>query len=428
MKRLSVIALLLLAILNIHAQEEKKIDVKLYGFIRNDAFVDTYKGLNAASDQFYLFPLYTGLDDDGNHLNEQLSTNLVAMASRFGIKVSGPSLFNAATSAVIETDFAGNPSNLTALLRLRQAHVKLSWEKGSLLIGQTWHPFWTGSIFPTVGSLNTGAPFQPFNRSPQVRYDYDLGNLSLNVSAVYEFQYLTSGPAGKSDQYNRNAGVPELVGGLEGKVSDLTIGAAVSLKHIKPSLTNSVFVGEPDPVNEVTVLKELKYVSDDLLQSVSFVGYAQYKSGMLSIKAKSVYGQNLGYLLMPSGYGVSSYSAADKGATEYTNYNNSYSFINAVYGKKWQVGFFGGYGVNLGTSDALIDASKVWGMLPTIQSMTRIAPHVAHNAGKARFVLEFERTGVEYGDKTTMDLKNGLCDESTSVTNNRVMITMMYFF
>ncbi len=424
MRQLGIIVLLFLGILNVDAQEEKKIDVKLYGFIRNDAFVDTYKGLNAANEQFYLYPLYVGMDEDGNHINEQISSNIVAMATRFGIKISGPDLFNATTSAVIETDFAGNPSTLTALLRLRQGHVKLDWEKSTLLIGQTWHPFWTGSVFPTVGSLNTGAPFQPFNRSPQVRYDYNLGKVALNASAVYEFQYVSNGPSGKSDQYGRNSGLPEFIGGLEAKFGELTLGAAASLKHIKPSLTNTVTINVEG--SDETIAKT--YVSDDLLQSVSFVGYAQFKAGMLTLNAKSVYGQNIGYLLMPSGYGVSAYSAVNKGATEYTNYNNSYSYINAVYGKKWQLGFFAGYGLNLGTSKSLISESQVWGMSTNIQSMYRLAPHIAHNAGKARFVLEYENMGVEYGDKGTFNTMDGLYGSSTGVTNNRLLITMMYFF
>lgn len=424
MKRISIISLLLLAILSVDAQETKKIDVKLYGFIRNEAFLDTYKGLNAANELFYLFPLYTGVDDNGDHLNKQLSSNLSSMATRFGIAVSGPDFFSAKTSGVLETDFAGNPANLTALLRIRKAYIKFDWEKSSLLVGQTWHPFWTGSIFPTVGSLNTGAPFQPFNRSPQARFDYKLGEkISLNASAVYEYQYLSAGPSGKTDQYTRNAVIPELVGGVEAKAGDLTLGVMASLKQIKPRQFN--------------VVGEQTFISKDLVQSAALLGYVQYKSGKFVARAKSIIGQNLGYLLMPSGYGVSAYNTGT-GETSYTSYNNSYSFVNAVYGKKWQFGFYAGYGLNLGTTDALLDLNaasssmerqktEVYGMLPGIQSMYRVSPHVALNAGKVRLVLEYERTGVDFGSGT-MNLNDGLYNSATTAVNDRVLFVMMYFF
>lgn len=425
MKSTIILGIVLILSLGLFAQEEApKFRTTLYGFVRNDMFLDTYKGLNSACDQFYLVPLYTDEDASGNHLNEVMSSNLVSMATRFGIRISGPLLFNAHSSAVIETDFAGNPSTLTALLRLRQAYVKLDWERSSFLMGQTWHPFWSGSIFPSVGSLNTGSPFQPFNRSPQLRFDYKLDKLSLNASAVYEFQYLSRGPEGKSDQYSRNGVIPELVAGAEVKLRRLTLGGAASLKQIKPREVNESLSGE-------------KYVSNDFLHSASFVGYAQFKSGKFTLKAKSVYGQNLTYLCMPSGYGISSYSNAS-GETTYTNYNNSFSFINAVYGEKWQFGFFGGYGLNLGTTDALHNfnamlsstqevKTETYGLLQSIQDLNRISAHVALNVGKARFVLEYERTAVHYGSGEIRDT-DGLYDLSKEATNHRVVCAMTYRF
>ena len=41
-----------------------------------------------------------------------------------------------------------------------------------------------------VFSLATGAPFNPFNRSPQVRYNYaPIKGLSFTAAAIYQFQY-----------------------------------------------------------------------------------------------------------------------------------------------------------------------------------------------------------------------------------------------
>lgn len=395
--------------------ETKKIDI--YGFVRADLFGDTYKGLNAAKDQFYLLPLYGGKDANGEDINEQFSSNLVTMATRVGLRYKGPEIYGAKTVANIEGDFAGNPSTFTAVVRIRQANVKFNWANSTLTVGQTWHPLWSGKIYPTVGSLNTGAPFQPFNRSPQIRYDYNVGMFTLSGAGIYEFQYVTSGPLGKSDQYLRNSGIPELFAGAEVRKDAFTLGAGFSYKLIKPMFTT---------VNN--------FKSTSLLQSSIIMGYAQYKNDKLTIKAKSVVGQNTSYLLMPGGFGV--YSKDDiTGEYLYTNYNNSNSFINVVYGKSWQLGVFGGYMLNLGTTDALINTGSTenpdyltWGMLPSMQSMYRFAPHVAHNVGNARFVLEFEHTMAEYGTEGTINPNDGLYMASNKATNNRILFMFMYTF
>jgi hypothetical protein len=114
------------------------------------------------------------------------------------------------------------------------------------------------------------------------------------------------------------------------KQGKFTFGAGASLKYIKPTLyTVGISAGKDDK----------KYVSDDLLRSASFVGYAQYTKKMFTIRAKAVLGQNMTHLTMPGGYGVKSVDPST-GAMEYTPYNTLTSFINAVYGKKYQVGFF----------------------------------------------------------------------------------------
>ena len=52
---------------SLFAQENKKeTSVSLYGFIRNDFYLDTYKGLNSFNDLFYLYPNYVGADANGH--------------------------------------------------------------------------------------------------------------------------------------------------------------------------------------------------------------------------------------------------------------------------------------------------------------------------------------------------------------------------
>jgi hypothetical protein len=173
MKKLSFLLLFFYTLVSFAQQDAKPkaSSVEFYGFVRFDSFLDTYKGLNAANEQFFIVPQFAGVDANGKHINQTPTYNFSAMATRVGVRISGPEILKAKTTANIETDFAGDLGLNPAMLRVRQANVVFGWSKSSLLVGQTWHPFWSGKVFPIVGGLNTGAPFQPFNRSPQIRLD-----------------------------------------------------------------------------------------------------------------------------------------------------------------------------------------------------------------------------------------------------------------
>ena len=397
------------------SQEKNDTKIEFYGFIRADLFTDSYKGLNSASDQFYLFPLYAGRDAQGRHINAQQSANLALMGTRVGLKAYGPELWGANTVANVEGDFVGKPASMTGIVRLRQANIKFNWENTVLTIGQTWHPMWAGEIYPTVGSLNTGAPFQPFNRSPQIRFDYTYKALTLSAAGISEFQYLSYGPDGKTDHYHRNAVMPEVFAGAEIGKGIGTLGAGVSYKIIHPQITT---------INN--------YVSKNTEQSMVFMAYAQIKTGLFTLKAKSTIGENTSYLLIPGGYGVSSVDDIT-GDYSYANYKSAAHFINAVYGKAWQLGGFAGYFLNMGTNKPLIntgtDESPVysWGLKPEMQSMYRLAGHVARNYQNMRIILEFEHTMAEYGI-AGFKPSDGLYSGTDKAINNRFLMVVYYYF
>lgn len=435
-----LIALSLLFVVSVSGQEAKPKDTTLefYGFVRYEAFWDTYKGLNAANEQFFIVPLYAGVDANGEHINQTTTYNFSSMASRLGVRIAGPVILKAKTSGNIEADFAGDLGNNPAMLRVRQANAVFSWTKSSLLVGQTWHPFWSGKVFPTVAGLNTGCPFQPFNRSPQVRFDYKPNaKLILSAAMVSEFQYKSYGftkidsmypkamvYSDKSECYSRNAALPEMTANVEINNGGFTLGAGTSLKYIKPTLYTVEMAAGKD---------SKKYVSDDLAQALSFVGYTQYAKNMFTIRAKAVLGQNMTHLNIPGGYGVKSVDKST-GAMTYTPYNSFTSFINAVYGKKYQIGFFGGYMKNLGTADALYNfgtqsAPSVVtpGLIPNVASVYRVAPHFAINISKLRLMFEYELTSAKYGIGT-ISTTDGLYSQSVDATNHRAQLMLMYSF
>ena len=182
---------------------------KFYGFVRGDLFYNTRATMAPVDGNFYLYPLdklpeavttregataeeIRTATEAVQRLTAELNGSFYTFTTRLGLDVKGPQVGTAKTSAKVETDFGGFSKNV-ALLRIRQAYVALDWEKHQLLIGQTWHPLF-GSVFPDILNLSTGAPFQPFNRSPQLRYQYKTKEITLTASAIWQMQYTSSGP------------------------------------------------------------------------------------------------------------------------------------------------------------------------------------------------------------------------------------------
>ena len=416
-KKIVLACYLCILFLGINAEEKKEVSLDLYGYLRYDMYSDTYKGGNAVSDEFYTLPNYIGVDAAGKDKNEQLSANMLAVMSRFGFNIKGPDAFNAKTSAKIETDFLGNPGSMPLVLRIRHAYIKLDWNKSSLLAGQTWHPFFGGKSYPKVVNINTGAPFQPFNRSPQLTYTYNAGAIKLLASAVYEFQYASTGPDGFTDQYSRNAVVPEMVLGVAFDKNNINIGAMASYKTLNPRMLN-----------------DSNYISTQTISSINYMLYLQYKKGKLEINGTGVYGGNMAHMIMPGGYAVSGYND-EPGQETYTNYNYLTTFANAVYGSKLKVGAFVGYAKNMGSAKELYNFGadendiqiRQWGRFLNISDFYRASASLIYTVKNISLLGEYELTTANYGTGV-QHLSDGLYDASHSATNSRINLAMIYTF
>ena len=414
-------SLLLLGILSISlfAQDQKKeTTVSLYGFIRNDFYLDTYKGTNSFCDLFYLFPNYSGVDANGQDINKQTSANLLSIVTRIGLNISGPSIFGAKINGCIEADFGGKPE--IYLLRLRKAYMVFNWDKTSLLVGQTWHPFGGGEVFPTVPSLNTGSPFRPFSRAPQIKLDYKMGCWTSSISGSYQQQYLSYGPIGASNIYKRDAVLPEIVIGIDHGKNGFNFGGNFDYNNIKPRVTTSGNDGK-------------LYNSKQILSSFSYMVYGKYQHNKLMMLFQGFLGQNLSHLTLNSGYGVSYFNPVT-GEEHYTNYNGLYTMFNLSYGTKWKPGILLGYAKNLGTSDPLYkftvsgnESATVWGLATTIQNDYRICPFLSYSVNKYLLSFEYELTAAQYGIGK-MNFNNGLYSGVHSTVNHGARIVMNYYF
>ena len=193
-------------------QDEKpasSFGIAFSGYVKTDIFYDTRQTVNIREGHFLLYPKDPLLDPNENDINVKASFNILSIQTRLIGKITGPDALGAKTSAYLEAEFFGTSDADLNAFRLRHAYLKLNWKKSELLIGQYWHPMFIGESYPDVVSFNTGAPFQPFNRSPQVRFIRTFGKVSLVATALSQRDFVSNGPQGPSSVYLRNAALPE---------------------------------------------------------------------------------------------------------------------------------------------------------------------------------------------------------------------------
>jgi hypothetical protein len=325
----------------------EKIRIDFSGFFRGDYWYDSRQVVDAVDGILLLYPKKPELDANGADIQAAPNANALAMASRIRTNITMPSLFNAKSTIVLEGDFTGinniSGSNSLVSIRLRHAYTKLQWEKSSLLFGLTWHPMFVTDVFPSVVSLNTGAPFQSFNRSPQLTFKQKLTEgLSLSLSLVYQSDSRSFGPSDASSTYLRNGLTPNLNTNLQLNSGAFTFGGSFDYKTLRPRLfTTSIKT------------PTLKYVTNERINSYSGMLYMKYQTSKLAVKVKGILGQNLYEHLLLGGYAVSSLDSLT-GKETYTPTNHLFMFGNITYGEKYQLGLFFGYAKNLGTTDNFI--------------------------------------------------------------------------
>lgn len=193
--------------------QKKDFSYKFYGQIRTDLYYNSRANEETVDGLFYMYPKDKILDENGKDLNATANGSFYTLYTRLGVDVAGPRLGNAKTSAKVEIDFRGSGTTYSTV-RLRHAYFNLDWGKSTLLLGQTWHPLF-GDVSPQILNLSVGAPFQPFSRAPQIRYRYNHNHLQLTGAAVWQSQYLSQGPEGKSQKYIKNSCIPELYIGVD---------------------------------------------------------------------------------------------------------------------------------------------------------------------------------------------------------------------
>ena len=424
---------------------EPKNHFKLYGFVRNYFIYDSRESVSGTADLFYYLPKDVSMKD-GIDINDESSFRFVALTSRLGVDVTGYSIGNVHFGAKIEGDFYAGLSNSTnanatvyfpsstkisgtAQARLRQAYATVTWkdlpmgedQKASvaLKIGQGWHPM--AADFPHVFSLEVGAPFGPFSRTPLVQMDANLGsNWFVSAAALWQMQYQSNGPIGGSAMYMKYGKTPEAYAALGYKTKNFLVKAGVDVLSIKPRVFGTL--------NEKTVKVS------DRKTSVLGYAYAQYSYKKFAVKAKTTYGEGGEHMNLMSGY--AKIGENSDGSWNYASLRNSSSWLSLIYGKKWQGVLMLGYMKNLGLAEAAsgpLAKSDVYfctNGFSNINQMYRINPQIIYNIGKLNVGLEYQWTSVQYGEYNDGKLNEfALADKNLHwVGNHRINMMVKYNF
>ncbi len=394
-------------------QEEMKFGIKFSGFIKTDAFFDTRQNVSLREGHFLLYPEPQLSDTLGKDINAASNFNILSIQSRITGAIAAPDAFDAKTSGILEGEFFGTSDGDVNGFRLRHAYAKLNWETSELLVGQTWHPMFIAEVFPSVVSFNTGAPFQPFSRNPQIRFTQTLGGFKLIGTLFSQRDFSNSGPGTdgsiiSSSIFLRNSNLPM---------------AHLQIRY-KPDFGDHLFGVGGGFKSLVPELKTKKnYKTGETINSLSAVAFAKLKFDDITFKLNGSFAQNATDLMMIGGYAVKSVVDTAKDLKIYTNINTGSVWTDIhTNGKEFTAGIFAGYTKNFGSQDLI--NGKYYSRAKNIGYIYRISPRFVYYLGKMQFASELEYTLAAYGSVDD----HGKVFDTKNVPNLRVLLAAILTF
>jgi len=394
------------------AQDQPKFGIEFSGYVKTDVIWDSRQTVAIREGHFLLYPTNEQLDANGNDINAVPNFNILSIQTRLHGKITGPDAFGAKTSGAIEGEFFGHSDGDINGFRLRHAYVQLNWTNTELMIGQNWHPMFATNCYPDVVSFNTGAPFLPFTRNPQIRLTQKFNDFKVMVSAVAQRDFVSNGPDGPSSKYLRNSSLPELNLRMEyeKKNSDngttILAGVTGNYKMLTPRL-----------------ITDSLYKTNQKASSLAGMAYFKIVVPSVTVKLGCIYAQDAHDLTMIGGYAIEKVTDATTMQVKYTPIGTMSAWFDVnTNNKVWQIGLFGGYSKNLGAGSNL--AGTYYSRGANIDYLYRIAPRFIYNSGKFRFAPEIEYTVAAYG----VTQSDGKVDNSKEIGNLRVLLGIYFFF
>ncbi len=456
--------------------QESEYGIKFGGFVKFDAFNDSRQVVAVRDDMFLLYPAarqqirgVPTVDDAllggpggtatpliadptaaaiyvyGNNedLNARGQTGMTAVQSRISGKITAPDAFGAKVTGLIEIDFFGHVNATTNMARLRHAWVNLDWGMVSLRAGQAWHPlFLQGGVFPGTLQFNPLAPIHPFGRAPQVALtfkpadDLRVSLYALEQSYHADFDPNNPNSPGPSGKALRNAKRPELAVQADYTIGGFKIGGTYDNKVIIPrDNANPTLLGGV-PHTQVGT-------NENEVRSQIYSAYMQLKTGDLTIKASTTWGDNWFSMLGIGGYAVqqsvaeANLAALGVPTTDVVAYNaltkrqfaqtKSQGYWGEIaYGKNVEFGIVGGRTVNKGASEEIDTTATVGRGVTSLKEVVTIAPRIKLKSGKTMFGIEYIYSQAKYkeDDKNYMAALNQATTGSYTVPGSVDTLTV----
>ena len=404
---LSVFVIAITAVQFGYSQETKKdseFGVKWGGYVKADYILDTRRLNDTREGQYLVIPLGEKLDANGDDLNKELGYNQFAIESRLKASFTGPDFLGMKTAGVIEAHFFGNSAKDINSLALRHAYFTLSSDKVEWLFGQYWHPTFVTNVSPGVHAFTAGVPYQPFSRSPQVRFSTK-GNVRFTAAIITERDFSTNiGVEDYGGAAVRFAAIPTFHTQLQFGQDDKIVGGfGATLKTVDLN----------------TRLGASALAKNDNKTSLSFIGYAKANLGQgVTWKVYGQYGGNTTEQLMFGGYARKS-----NGDILDSKVLSAWTEFSGKFNDKLGWGLFGGYTKDGGFGNDY--ASLVTSSL--VENSYRISPRLDYTVGKVRLGTELCYTTAQYanGIAANGDLNTTGVNE---VGNFRTALSATYFF
>lgn len=384
--------------------------IKFNGFAKTDVMLDTRQTTAFREGHFYLFPSGEKKSADGEDLNEGLSLHMLSIQTRITGKITAPDFLGAKSTGLIEGEFFGTSDNDMNGFRLRHAYVDLNWGESILRIGQYWHPLFIDDAFPKTIAFNTGAPYQPFARNPQIKYTLVPDNsFEISAALIGERDFSSVGPTytGPSNEYLRSSAIPMANLGLKYKSSSVIIAGNANYKSLRPRIATTKNIKTDEKVNSIIANALIKVMpSDDFYFTV-----------------QGLYGQNAYDMTMLGGY-VSTIVDTAKGLEEYKPLNMFSTWLDMQYGKELSVGLFVGYSANLGISEE-VKIANIYARGGDVDNLLRISPRIAYKEGNVQLAAELDYSQAAYG---TTNMTNGKVENTKNINNIRMLLAAYIFF
>ena len=386
MRKSLVVLVLLVSLVRLEAQEGFHFD--FHGFVNPHYYADSRSVVGGREDMMLFYPKPIVRDAQGNDINDGWQANMLAITARLNVKITGPDMLGAKTSAFVEGDFTGATNATIDNLRLRHAYFTLDWGRHKLLAGQYWYAMVTHEIMPMTNPLNMGAPFHCYARQPQVRYTYSLDGLEAVAVAQWQLdnmsQGLLNGVPTSSTLFARHSILPELNAQLRYRTSRLFIGAAANLKSIQP-VVNTAGVSSPQQLH-----RSLSY---------SIFGSYRFEEGF-TVKVQTLLNNSLYEGCSLGGYLM--YQSVDGNLVDFRDwhFNTVWLDIERNHGH-WRPGLFMGYAQHKdeGPMPAIYGPATVFGRGYDLDYLWRIQPRLTYTTQKGlSFVGEAEYTYAGYDE------------------------------